>query len=55
MLLHRWHIQIAMSVVCRIVFCGQMVQDRPIVCMEVEQGPTVNISIGTIFDPVGPA
>ena len=27
---------IALSVLCRVVYCGQTVQDRPIVCIEVE-------------------
>ena len=47
MRLHRQLILIALSVsislslslslyVCRIVYCGQMVQDRPIVYIEVE-------------------
>ena len=35
MLLHRRPFPIALSV-CRVVYCGQTVQDRPIVCIKVE-------------------
>ena len=38
---------------CRIVYCGQTVQDRPIVCVEVEYEYGDDIFIGTIFDPLG--
>ena len=38
--------------VCRVVYCGQTVQDRPIVCIEVEWECGDEISIGTIFDPL---
>ena len=37
--------------VCCIVYYGQTVQDRPIVCIEVGQECWDEISIGTIFDP----
>ena len=40
--------------VFRVVYCGQTVQDRPIVCVEVEQECGDEISIGTIFYLLGP-
>ena len=38
--------------VCWFVYCGQMVQDRPIVWIEVEQECGDDISISPIFDPL---
>ena len=50
-------IPIALSVcrlsVCRVMYCDQTVQDRPMVCIEVEYECWDEISIGTIFDPLG--
>ena len=43
-----------LSVICCVVYCGQTVQDRPMVCIEVELECGVDISIDTIFDPLGP-
>ena len=40
--------------VCRVVYCGQTVQDRPMLFMEVEHECEDDISIGTIFDPLSP-
>ena len=42
---------VCLSVVCRVVYCGQPVQDRHIVYIEVEWECGVDISIATIFDP----
>ena len=52
-------ILIAVSVslfVCRVVYCGRKMQDRPIeaiVCIEVEFECMDEISIGTILDALG--
>ena len=49
-------IPIALSVclsVCRVVYCGQTVQAKPMVCIEVEYEWGADISIGTIFDSLG--
>ena len=58
MLQHRRPVPIALcvclSVICCVVCCGQTVQDRPTVCIEVEQQCGVDILIGTIFDTLGP-
>ena len=58
MLRHRQPIPIVLSVVClfvcRVVYCGQAVQDRPIVRIEVTYQCGNDISIVTIFDPLGP-
>ena len=43
-----------LSVVCRVMYCGETVQDRPIVCTWVERERGLEISIGSIFDPIGP-
>ena len=40
--------------VCRVAHCGQTVQDRDRVCIEIEYEFEEDILIGTIFDPVGP-
>ena len=53
MLWHRRPIAIALSD-CRVVHCGQTVQDSPLVCIEVEYEYGDEISIGTIFDTLGP-
>ena len=52
--MHRQPIPVTLSVVCRNEYCGQAVQDRPFVCMEVQQEYGADISIGAIFDPIGP-
>ena len=52
MLLHGRPMPITLFVACRVVYCGQMVHDRPMMCIEVDVG--VAISIQTIFDPFGP-
>ena len=36
----------------RDVYCAKMVQDSPIVCIEIEQKYAVKISVGTFFDPL---
>ena len=41
-----------LSVVCRVVYSGSTLQDRPVVCIEVEYECGVVISIGIIFDPL---
>ena len=46
-------IPITVPVVC-LPHCGQTVQDRHIGCMEVECECGGEISIGGIFDPLGP-
>ena len=40
--------------VWRVVYCGQTVQDKHVVCIEVKYECCVDISIGTIFDNLGP-
>ena len=54
MLLHRRPIPIAISVclhvVCRFVCCGQTLQDRSTVCIEVEDECGGDISIFVVFD-----
>ena len=40
--------------VFRVAHCGQTVQDRPKVCIEVKEKYWVDISIGSIFEPLGP-
>ena len=40
--------------VFRVVYCGQTVQDRPLGCIEIELECGDDISIGTIFDLLGP-
>ena len=49
MLNHRRPVLIALSVVCHIVYCGQTVEDRRMVCIEVEYECEADISIGTIL------
>ena len=49
-LMHRWLIPIALSVACCIVYYGQKVQNRPTLCIEVEEHCSADISIGIIFD-----
>ena len=41
---------VCLSVVCRVVYYGKTVQDRPKVCIEVAQECDDDISIGTILD-----
>ena len=45
---------LCLSYACRVVYCGQTVQDKPIVCIAVEYECGDEISIGSIFDALGP-